>query len=82
MANKIDQIGGLSLTSIVHSQSYIVELPAGQMAVFQGCERSAISEHLARHGVFAEPRDSSLDQPGIAGIEKVFRKETPNRLPL
>jgi hypothetical protein len=40
MANKIDQIGGLSLTSIVHNQSYIVELPAGQMAVFQGASEA------------------------------------------
>jgi hypothetical protein len=111
MANKIDQIGGLSLTSIVHNQSYIVELPAGPWAVFQGASeapylsirvesrrlpdrlridsemrppralptahfnRNAITIQgetvheplLARHGVFAEPQDSSLDQPGIAG---------------
>jgi hypothetical protein len=47
MANKIEQIGGLSLTSIVHNQSYIVELSAVSW-LFSRRERSTISEHTSR----------------------------------
>ena len=75
--NKIDQIGELSLTSIVHNQSYIVELAGGQMAVFQGAsEAPYLSIWLGKassqnHGI--RPRISR-----IAGkLKKFLEKKRP-----
>jgi hypothetical protein len=76
MTNKIDQIGELSLSSIVHNQSYIVELAACQMAVFQGAsEAPYLSIWLSKassqnHGIRAWINR-------IAGIEKSLEKKRP-----